>query len=867
MSLPQRYAEFVTDHSALVIAVMLVATLVVGAGAGGIDSGLSIATFESDSTEAQKLGYIESNFTTDGENSTVVQVVIRGDNVLSKQSLLESLRFQQALLDNETINATLRDHRSTVGLSNIVATAAVRTQGGGGPPGSGLARQSAGTDGLPASPSIAEQIDALESLSESEVETLVARVLDSEADTGGSVDPYSLLSTDYEAGSTTAPGRVVFVFQDTRGESGDSLPTGLVRAQLAMESLSQERITSGESFVFGAGIVDEKSGEATGESFALISPVALLLILLVLGIAYRDVLDVLLGLVGVALVLVWMAGVMGWAGIGVTQILIAVPFLLIGLSIDYALHVVMRNREAQLDRPDESLREAMTRGLGGVVVAIAAATFTTAVGFGSNAVSSIQSIQEFGLVSAAGIVSAFLIFGVLMPPLKFRLDALLERLGLSRRKRPFGRSGPAGRALAVGADLARRAPVVVIVVAVLLSAGGGVAATDIDTSLDQVDFLPRETPDWMESIPDPFGPGEYDLRANAIYLNEKFVRSHDRSQAALLIEGSVTDPGTLDRIAEGRRHLANTTSAVRLANGNLRVTGPLATIDRVAAENETVAGLVEAGDTDGDGVPEENLQVIYDSVYSADPGAAGAVFHRSDGEYRALRMSVGLAGDADTGTVTEEMRGVATAVEGDSDLTVTATGQPVVQELVQRGLLVTLVEGFLITFGVIVVFLTLIFWRRYGTLSLGIVVVAPVVFAQGWIFGTMYAADISFNTETAIIASIAIGIGVDYAIHIGERYLEERQGGDDSVAALRRTVRGTGGALLASAVSTAGGFGVLMLALVPSLQRFGFVTATAIVYAFVASVLVLPSLLVLWERYVGIETLDTDSSGAISSTD
>ena len=41
-----------------------------------------------------------------------------------------------------------------------------------------------------------------------------------------------------------------------------------------------------------------------------------------------------------------------------------------------------------------------------------------------------------------------------------------------------------------------------------------------------------------------------------------------------------------------------------------------------------------------------------------------------------------------------------------------------------------------------------------------------------------------------------------------------------------------------------------MLALVPSLQRFGFVTAVAILYAFVASVIVLPSLLVLWIRYV-----------------
>jgi predicted RND superfamily exporter protein len=112
----------------------------------------------------------------------------------------------------------------------------------------------------------------------------------------------------------------------------------------------------------------------------------------------------------------------------------------------------------------------------------------------------------------------------------------------------------------------------------------------------------------------------------------------------------------------------------------------------------------------------------------------------------------------------------------------------------------------------------------------------------------MYLAGVPFTTETAIIAAIGIGIGVDYAIHIGERFVDEFDG-DDAVAALGRTVRGTGGALLASAVTTAGGFGVLVLALVPSLRRFGFVTSVAIAYAFLASVLVLPSLLALWARY------------------
>ncbi len=857
MSVVQRYAAAVTDHSRIVIAVFLVATLLVGSAAGDVDSELSIASFQSDTTEEQKLDYVRENFTTEGENTTAVQVVVRGDDVLTRDSLLASLRYQRALSENRSVNRTLADGRPAVGIENLVATAAIRAErsgnASGGPPGNGTADdESTAADGPPteqrATPSLDAQIAQLESMSDAEVERTVARVLDPDTAVAGPTDPYALLPTSYEPGSTTASGRVTFVFQDTGDASGDDLPEGAVEGQLAMQALANDGL-DGDAFVFGAGIVDDESTRATGESFALISPVALLLILAVLGVAYRDVVDVALGLLGVALVLVWMAGFMGWAGIGVTQILIAVPFLLIGLSIDYALHVVMRYREAQRDDGGDP-RRSMALGLAGVVVAIGAATITTAVGFFANVVSPLQSIRDFGLVAGAGILAAFVVFGFFLPALKVEVDGLLGGIGLRRVKSPFGEGAVAGRLLGVGTTIARRGPAIIIVIALVGGAAGGVAATDIDTTLDQTDFLPRDSPAWMDSLPEGVQPGDYEIREQAIYLNDEFAQSGDRTRATVLVEGNVTDPDTLTRVDRGRADLQNASSPVVLADGSLQATDPVETIRRVAERNGTMAATVESADTDGDGVPDRNLTGVYDTLYDVAPGEARAVLYRDGGEYRALRMAVTVQGGANTQTVTTEMRDVATDVERGSGLTATATGQPVVQEVLQRGLLQTLVQGFVLTLVVIGAFLVAIFRYRDGVASLGPVVLLPVVLALAWLLGTMYLAGISFTTETAVIASIAIGLGVDYAIHIGERYLQERDGGDP-IAALERTVRGTGGALLASAVTTAAGFGVLTLALVPSLRRFGFVTATAIAYAFVASVLVLPSLLVLWERYVG----------------
>jgi len=356
----------------------------------------------------------------------------------------------------------------------------------------------------------------------------------------------------------------------------------------------------------------------------------------------------------------------------------------------------------------------------------------------------------------------------------------------------------------------------------------------------------------MESVPEPFQPGEYTIREHAIYVNENFLQSRDSAQVEFLVEGDVTHPETLERLQAGERAVANSSTAVALADGEPRTRSVLTVIEHTARENESVAAIVDETDTNGDGVPDRDLERVYDALFAAAPQEARSVLYRSGGEYRALRMQVAVQGGADTGSITAEMRGVATVIETDT-LTVTATGQPIVQEVVQSGLLETLVQGFLLTLGVILAFLMTIFWWRHDTPLLGAVTMIPVVFALAWILGAMYLVGIAFNTETAVITSIAIGLGVDYAIHVSERFLEELDETSDPGVALDRTIAGTGGALLASTITTASGFGVLVLALVPSLQRFGVVMGTTIVFAFLASVLVLPSLLRLWTGWSDTE--------------
>ncbi|PSP59815.1 Patched family protein, partial [Halobacteriales archaeon QH_7_66_37] len=161
------------------------------------------------------------------------------------------------------------------------------------------------------------------------------------------------------------------------------------------------------------------------------------------------------------------------------------------------------------------------------------------------------------------------------------------------------------------------------------------------------------------------------------------------------------------------------------------------------------------------------------------------------------------------------------------------------------------IQSLLITLVAVFAFLAVAYRVTGDTASLGGVTLLPVLFSVTWILGTMYLIGMPFNALTGTIAALTIGLGIAYSIHISSRYTLELERQGDVWAAMDTTVTGTGGALLGSAATTVGGFGTLALAILPVLQQFGIITGLTIIYAFLASVLVLPSMLVVWTRYLG----------------
>jgi hypothetical protein len=147
---------------------------------------------------------------------------------------------------------------------------------------------------------------------------------------------------------------------------------------------------------------------------------------------------------------------------------------------------------------------------------------------------------------------------------------------------------------------------------------------------------------------------------------------------------------------------------------------------------------------------------------------------------------------------------------------------------------------------------------------LGVITIAPVALVVLWTYGLMFLTGIPFGPVTATIAALAIGIGVPFTIHIARRFQEDRRSNDDVDAAMRSTMRHTGGALAGSAFTTMAGFGVLITSSLTPFRQMGQVTVYAIGLSLVAAVLVLPSMLALWdgwhrrrgERLIGSEALE-----------
>ena len=818
--------DIVTRHNVVTLLLLLVLSggVVAGATQLQLTSEADTSGAAADTEVAQKLSYIQDNYGPDGESNGTdtrpAAVYVRAeDNALSKSALLDSLRFQQAVRENESVATALGD-RDVVGVANLVAVRAA------GDPGAGLEAQTA----------------ALERASETEVKRLLEQTL-----TEGS-PALDLLPEDYEPGTATAEShRMVFPVAD----DGDRSAATVALYETADERQSPEYFTAGEHASAAA------TAQYMGNTMTLIVPLALLLILLVLAVSYRDLVDILVGFTGVVLSVLWMFGILGWLQIPAGMSLIIGPVLIVGLSVDYGLHVFMRYREERGET--EGIREPMGRGLTSLAAALGLVTLTAMVGFLSNTANELTVIRQLGVAISLGVVSTFVVSVTLVPALKVTVDSLLEWVGLDRQKAPLGKTGWLEPLLRSGATLAKRGAPVVVMLVLVVGAAGAVAWADLDRqAVQQGD---GDIAEWKQDLPGPLAWDVAEESRERGYVTDHYRAADEdaRSQSNVLLEGSVTDPAALEAV-QAVHDVAGETAIVyqQPGSGAAPVTSPLTVMATVAEEDPAFAETLAAADTDGDGVPEQNIEGVYDALYATAPDRASQVIDRASSagdaeptgsEYRSLRVVVPVQPDATISAQADGMHDLAAPAGGHAGVSATAAGNAALQEAGLSQTADSILYTLVLALGAVGVLLTLVYRLVAGSATLGAVTAVPVTLVTALVVGGMWLFAVPLTLLTALLLSLVIGVGIDYNIHVSDRFVHERERGLSVHEALVEATTGTGGALLGSTLTSAGAFSALLLHPHPQFQSFGTLVVLAMVTSFVVAVFVLPSMLTLWVRH------------------
>ena len=135
----------------------------------------------------------------------------------------------------------------------------------------------------------------------------------------------------------------------------------------------------------------------------------------------------------------------------------------------------------------------------------------------------------------------------------------------------------------------------------------------------------------------------------------------------------------------------------------------------------------------------------------------------------------------------------------------------------------------------------------FKSIVAGIYGIIPLAFSLIINFGVMGHFGIKLDVGTAMVASIAIGIGVDYTIHFLHSYHQNRLESDDLYQVTKATLSSTGKAIVFNAISVALGFLVLIFSNFYPLVYLGLLIAITMFTSSLASMTILPLLLNFFE--------------------
>jgi len=485
-------------------------------------------------------------------------------------------------------------------------------------------------------------------------------------------------------------------------------------------------------------------------------------------------------------------GLLPLAGIKLDPDISATLPILIGLAIEYAAQIQNRyehERMRKVDR-DNSILIAVTR----TGLAVILAMLTTVIGFMSMATTLIPGLALFGIIMSLGLIIAY-IFSITFLPAILKILDREEGKKKTKEAKEKREVGILERILTSVATLTASKPKVILALALIVIIFGAYANTQIKLETDTKKYFPQNLPAMVK-----FKELENVMGKQYIYTT---VLSAD-------------DVGVdeLKRMNELGNYIVNKEDMVYKCDSlSSLIKDYLGRLPKSDAELSTILSMI----------PKDILK-----RYVSGHTIALYLYTTADTHDKRVELTEYIDRDVRFFGWHEGYY---------------ITGMPVIMSHLGEIMLNSQTQMTLVAYGLIV----LLLFATYRSIVRAVVPLLAITTVIGVLNTTMFLAGMKQTLMSIAINAITLGLGIDFSIHMAERYAEERER-HSPVKAVKVAIEETGKAIVTSALTMAGGFGALMLSTFPMLWDFGFLSFIAIIFSLIGALTVVPAFLMITEK-------------------
>lgn len=537
-------------------------------------------------------------------------------------------------------------------------------------------------------------------------------------------------------------------------------------------------------------------------------PIVILVIIAVLFFMLRSVKSTLLTMSVVFFSVLWAFGLMALLGVPIYAVTTVVPVMLIAIGVADGIHLYSHLQLFLRKNPTATRKEAAKDMITNMWKPVVMTSVTTSVGFISLLTSEVLPIKYFGVFTAFGVMSAMLFSLVFIP-------AGLMIFGLPKvAKEKVRKKDQAGRwADSFATKVLGNKKVTIVITAVIIALSlFGMQKVWINSS-----FLEKFEED------------------SDIVLTDQFINEHFGGTTTLNLildagEGNkdvFKEPEVL-RLVDKMQD--NTEDSLQEVGNSFSLTDYVTRMNKVMhADQEEYNTIPDSKDMvaqylllyEMSGDP-ENLNSVVDYDYSKlnvtfqlksdnskTINSALAVINSYEDEFREKGIEVNYAGSGYKGLV--------------------------FTDLILEGQIKSLIMSLLI----VIILLSLMF----RNVKIGLIGAVPITITAILSFGVMGFLGVPLNTTTALLSSIAIGIGIDYAVHFLEQYRVNAKKTNDRLLTAQHTMNHSGRAISYNALVVIAGFLVLLFSLFPPNRELGALVSLNMFTSFLGTLTIMLVLL------------------------